>query len=116
MTAEYTFLEYTYNSQHTNSKNLANCLFNMGFVERTVHNSGRVSFWTQKNVILLLHETEKVKEPHLSGIGFIGNPEDYFADYNPIFDADIDMWVMTSQSGMRYIILDSDEFFPIRLS
>lgn len=110
MTADYTFLEYTYNSKHTNAKNIANCLFKMGFAERSVHISGRASFWTQNNVIILLKQSDKVQDPKISGMGFTGNPENFYSDYNPIFDADIDMWVITSDSGMRYIILDSESF------
>ena len=110
MTAEYTFLEYTYNSKHTNSKHISNCLFRMGFVERSVHISGKVAFWTQKNVIILLRDSESVSTPGFSGLGFIGNPEEYFANLKPLFDAEIDMWVITSDSGMRYIILDSESF------
>jgi hypothetical protein len=102
---DFGFIEYSFKSEDYTE--ICNSLTRMGFVHRTQHKNNKVGFWVQHNCIVLLHESESVSAPGITGLGFISNGNDFVP--SRVVDRDTDMLMTVAPDGTRILFVPNDQ-------
>lgn len=103
--ADFSFIEYSYNSAETDLMEVERGLDKLGFACRAHHNSENTTLWTQGLCIILVRDTPNVDVAGISGIGFMSNQhtiEHFECEYDPT----VEMYVTHDLGGNRIL------FFP----
>ena len=102
--SNFSFIEYTYDPYKADPEEIYVALNKLGFVQRNIHVSGLYSMWTQNQSIILLRQSEDVKNFCITGLGVI-MPEDKLSLYDSVYDDDCSMHVMYDPAGMRVLAM-----------
>lgn len=114
--ADYTFLEYSYNPAvaETSEEIITERLTALGFYCQAIHDSNLQSLWTQRQVILMVRQSD-VLMPGITGVGF--NLTGTELDNRPLdifWNPETDMYEGEDSEGMRILAmpdeLDMDEY------
>lgn len=103
--ADYTFLEYTYNPDcsETTDDIIHHRLNALGFSCKALHDSKLHGLWTQRQIILCVRKSD-VLLPGLSGVGFNFSQSELNSRCMGInFDPDTDMYVGSDSQGLRIL-------------
>ena len=109
---DYSFVEYSFNPNITESETVYSSLNKLGFVHRTQHKSKSVGFWVQNNSIILLRETKKITDPGITGLGFIAETNDFVPD-GIVLDPETDMLYVHNQDHMRFLFVHSGQMISM---
>ena len=102
--AEFTFIEYSYDPIKCDTHEIEKQLTALGFDNRAMHNSHRVSIWIQQYAIILLRETVEVDSPCITGLG-VSVTDDVMQDLEPQYDHDLDLHFVMDCNGIRVLLL-----------
>ena len=101
--AEFSFLEYSYNSAETDLLEVERGLAKLGCACRAHHRSENTTMWTQGMCILLVRDSASVSEPKVTGIGLMSNQytiERLECEY----DDTVEMYVTHDCGGNRVLL------------
>jgi len=102
--ADFSFIEYSYNSAETDLLEVERGLAKLGFVCRAHHNSENTTLWTQDLCIMLVRDTPNVEFAGISGLGFMSNQ--FTIDYFKCeYDHSVEMYVTTDLAGNRILFV-----------
>ena len=101
--AEFSFLEYSYNSAETDIMDIEQGLGDLGFACRAHHRSENTTLWTQDRCILLVRDCPDISNPGITGIGMMSNQftiESLECEY----DETVEMYVTQDCGGNRILL------------
>ena len=101
--AEFSFLEYSYNSAETDLMEVEQGLAKLGFACRAHHRSENTTMWTQGRCILLVRDCDHIQDPGITGIGLMSNQytiESLECEY----DDTVEMYVTHDCGGNRVLM------------
>lgn len=102
--SSFSFLEYSFDPYKSDPEDIYVALNKLGFVQRNSHMSGFYSMWTQNHAIILLRQSEEVKNFCVTGLGVLLSDE-HIEKYNPVYDEECSMHVMQDPSGLRILAM-----------
>jgi hypothetical protein len=102
MSADYSFLEYSYYSAETDLMEVERQLTRLGFTCRGYHNSENTTLWTQGLCILLVRDNPEAIIPGISGIGFMASM-DMIESLECEYDPHVEMYVTRDKAGLRVL-------------
>jgi hypothetical protein len=113
MTAEYAFLEYTYNPSRYSDESIGEQFAALGFRMRTSSETNNAQLWTQRNSIILLNRNDNAATDGISGIGFV-TPLSSIEHLPVKYDDDLAMYILDNGTPFRSLFVDEDEYAKIR--
>lgn len=105
MNAEYSFIEYSYNPDVTEDRQVEDRLSDLGFTKRSQSRDRNISMWTQRLCIVILRATHTVHSEGITGLGLSANYNDILK-CGASFDSETGCHLKTVAGGFRILFLD----------
>lgn len=114
MSAEYSFIEYSFNPSIYSTQEVEDRLSDLGFTKRSHSRDSAMSMWTQKMCIVILRKTLDIESAAVSGLGMSAS-FDKIMQAGAVYDSETGCHIKQVSGGFRILFIDRSklEEYPL---